>query len=53
MSERPLATASVGTCRERRFGELAEMLEYLVADAASGSEGTDKNTEALDCAGEG
>ena len=35
----------VGTGRERRFAGLAEMIEFLVADAAGGSEGGDANAK--------
>ncbi len=43
MSEHPLAAASVGTGRERRFAGLADLFEFLAADAAGGSEGADGN----------
>jgi hypothetical protein len=43
----------VGTERERRFAGLAELFEFLVTDAAGGSEGADRNSGTLDMAQEG
>jgi hypothetical protein len=37
----------VGTGLEHRFATLAELFEFLVADAAGGSDCTDKNSETL------
>ena len=48
MSERRFATASVATNQERRFAELAELFEFLAADAAGGSEGGEGDAETSD-----
>jgi hypothetical protein len=40
----------VGRGQERRFAGLAELFEFLVADAAGGSEGADRDSETLDTA---
>jgi hypothetical protein len=40
----------VGTGREHRFATLAELFEFLVGDAADGSEGTYGNAETADTA---
>ena len=53
MSERQPTMAAVGTAEERRLARLAEMLAFLVADAAGGSEGREGNSETLDTAQEG
>jgi hypothetical protein len=42
----------VGTARQQRFAGLAEMLEFLVADAASASEGQEGNSKTSDIQGE-
>lgn len=38
----------VGSGRERRFAGLAELFEFLVADAAGGAEGGEGNPEPSD-----
>jgi hypothetical protein len=40
----------VGSGREQRFAGLAELFEFLVADAAAGPEGAGGNAEAADTA---
>jgi hypothetical protein len=40
----------VGAGREQRFAGLAELFEFLVADAAGGSQAADRNSGTLDMA---
>jgi hypothetical protein len=40
----------VGTGKEHRFAGLVELFEFLVADAAGGSEGGEANAETSDTA---
>jgi hypothetical protein len=43
----------VGTGQERRFAGLAELFEFIVADAAGGGQGEDGCSETPDAAPEG